>query len=959
MIHNEHNVGYTKNVNQGLGIDVHSDVVLLNSDTVVGPRWLGDLRAVAYSGEKVAAVSAISDNAGAMSIPEKGVFNDWGDPSDWDRVAREFLHSPLPFWGRIPTAHGFCMYLRREAIEEVGLFDEVSFPRGYGEENDWSMRAIHAGWECRLATRVMVHHAQGASFGEGRAELIASARATVNELHPGYSESVRSWMNSSMMSDLRDRAAELLDQSRQRLAKPRVMYVLHFAGGGTPETNRDLMTQLAARQDSYVLLAKESEVALYQFDSSGMRRLLTWAPDPIFAIQDAWRSDYAEFVFRVIWQYGIELVHIRHLINQPLTTLPIVCKRLGVPVILSTHDFYYICPTVNLLDGDLQYCGGVCTPGSTRCFLPNAFVAGAVNLKHQWINVWRERASEVLDIAAKVVVTTDSAEGVYARNYPSYTSKVVKIEHGRDIASPGGTARRPAESRGDGPIRVVCPANWAPHKGVGLVNALIAETHPLVEWHILGGRSDLIDDRAVQHGPYKREMFGELVRAIDPDYVGLFSIWPETYSHTLTEAWSLGVPVLATDLGAIADRIRMHGGGRYFDHAKPDELVRFLIEEARKPLRRSPLDRPVPKPSFRRSAKTMAEGYRLMYEAVHIPHRAPVVGYVPSAGRGARYVRLSSRMARVDAGTCQFKEIVPADYVSGSENSELDCILVQRDALDPALTDAFLDRVQKSNTRLVFELDDDLLPSEADSRELRDQAVRHPLLKIARVADAVVVSTEALAARLGRYGIAASVVPNLVDHHAWRASTGTPAAQPTGQATRLVYWGTRSHLPDLEMFRDSLEWARRSAPETKIELDVVGVADADGTWFNRLIVPEEFHRYELFARWMAQMKVERGWNGAIAPLESSVFNRSKSDIKVLESLALGIPIVASNVGPYAAWSGKYDDVVQVVDNNEADWARAILRIGSPAIQRVDEALDGRLVTDESETRRWLSLVLGQ
>ena len=44
----------------------------------------------------------------------------------------------------IPTAHGFCMYIKREAIDDLGLFDEETFGKGYGEENDFSYRCLQA-----------------------------------------------------------------------------------------------------------------------------------------------------------------------------------------------------------------------------------------------------------------------------------------------------------------------------------------------------------------------------------------------------------------------------------------------------------------------------------------------------------------------------------------------------------------------------------------------------------------------------------------------------------------------------------------------------------------------------------------------------------------------------------------------------------------------------------------------
>ena len=41
----------------------------------------------------------------------------------------------------IPTAVGFCMYIRRECLKEVGEFRAEVFGKGYGEENDFCLRA--------------------------------------------------------------------------------------------------------------------------------------------------------------------------------------------------------------------------------------------------------------------------------------------------------------------------------------------------------------------------------------------------------------------------------------------------------------------------------------------------------------------------------------------------------------------------------------------------------------------------------------------------------------------------------------------------------------------------------------------------------------------------------------------------------------------------------------------------
>jgi GT2 family glycosyltransferase len=84
----------------------------------------------------------------------------------------------------LPTAVGFCMYIRRACLDAVGLFDAERFGRGYGEENDFSRRATRAGWRNVLCADVFVFHAGGVSFRtsaniDGRfAEAAACTRST-------------------------------------------------------------------------------------------------------------------------------------------------------------------------------------------------------------------------------------------------------------------------------------------------------------------------------------------------------------------------------------------------------------------------------------------------------------------------------------------------------------------------------------------------------------------------------------------------------------------------------------------------------------------------------------------------------------------------------------------------------------------------------------------------------------
>jgi GT2 family glycosyltransferase len=188
---NPRNLGYTRSCNLGIELAGRADVVLLNSDTEVGPRWLERLRAIAYADPTIGTVTAVSDNAGAFSVPD--LERPCPIPAVWSLVQaqRALLHGAYGCLPQLPTGNGFCMYVKRELFDRVGVLDGEAFPQGYGEENDLCQRAEQAGYRHVIAGDVLVRHARSASFGDARrATLGAQGMARLRERYPNYEAKV-------------------------------------------------------------------------------------------------------------------------------------------------------------------------------------------------------------------------------------------------------------------------------------------------------------------------------------------------------------------------------------------------------------------------------------------------------------------------------------------------------------------------------------------------------------------------------------------------------------------------------------------------------------------------------------------------------------------------------------------------------------------------------------------------
>jgi GT2 family glycosyltransferase len=181
------NLGFIRNVNRGMALSPERDVVWLNADTRVHGNWLDRLRAVAYSDKDIASVCPLTNNGELMSFPESRISQpmpDAAQQAELDDLAR-ITASPAV---EIETGCGFCLYIKRSALDSVGYLDEVHLLRGYGEETDWCLRARARGWRHMGATHVFVAHQGGISFGDEKALRVAHNNAILTRRYPDASD---------------------------------------------------------------------------------------------------------------------------------------------------------------------------------------------------------------------------------------------------------------------------------------------------------------------------------------------------------------------------------------------------------------------------------------------------------------------------------------------------------------------------------------------------------------------------------------------------------------------------------------------------------------------------------------------------------------------------------------------------------------------------------------------------
>ena len=573
------NLGFAANVNFGMRL-AEGDVVLLNSDTVVSTGWLDRMVACAYSRTDVATVTAVSNAAGAFSAPENNRVNRLPDGMSVNAMAEEAARVAAPLPVVAPTGNGFCLYVRRDALVRLGLFDADAFPH-VAEENDFGQRAILAGMVNLVDSSCYIYHARSASFGsdEAKSRKLVGARARIDRRYPDYKRQVAVFLRTPELGAFRSRLRSALNRrSSPRVhERPRILSVVHNGGGGMVHTNKDLMKALLASFDTYELRCGLNDWQLARMDDD--RTIAEWQ------FGTSWSSVGAPDVPRrmalrsVVKVLEFDLVHVRTLIAtgpEILTNL----ARTGVPVVVSFHDFATVCPTIQLVDENLRFCGGHCTPSRGECRVALNWFSDVRNLKHQGVYRWRERMAANLPLADAFVTSSDNTREVLIEHFPVLGKRRFDvIEHGRDRADHKDAAVPPGS-----PLKVVAFGALSIPKGIRLMEAMFeaaARSKRDLEFHLLGelpGYHKVDFPCVLYHGPYERGALPRHLQEISPSYALICPIWPETYCHTLTEAWLSGLPVLASDIGVVAERVKRHGGGRLVEPHRPELWLEALDE---------------------------------------------------------------------------------------------------------------------------------------------------------------------------------------------------------------------------------------------------------------------------------------------------------------------------------------------------------------------------------------------
>lgn len=488
-------------------------------------------------------------------------------------------------------------------------------------------------------------------------------------------------------------------QERNNQKKKNILYVLHgdFCEdasnnrGGTQLHVKNLVEQLKDVYHIYVLARDEEFIRFTDYSENGKKvyKFFVGELEEQPVMED---ENIRQVMEHILKAFPVDLVHIHHTIDLSFDVFWEV-KKQGIPLFVTIHDYYYICPTIKLLDKEMNFCGQARETETCNECLKQQF-----SFEEGYLQKWQKTAREVLAYSQQLFFPSNSAKEVMEQYYPELKDKMQVIYHGLSeivnsdklknsmnfqnaivtdkvewnldetfgmgwallrgvssmmvrtyievVDSKGKSyvflpekhlrldvkaehcgnsnynmcgflingfsgmfeegdltfrayleyqgqyytnniayTRKNVVQRVDNVLKVAFLGGMVPAKGSRLIGEIIKSNTDKnqIMWYIIGTIGDksldaIEQENLVKVGTYSQEMVQGLLQGYGIDLVCLLPVWAETFSYTLSEAAISEIPVLATDIGAISERIKAEDIGFLVDvHSKPEEIMKEIL----------------------------------------------------------------------------------------------------------------------------------------------------------------------------------------------------------------------------------------------------------------------------------------------------------------------------------------------------------------------------------------------
>lgn len=572
IIRNNKNLGFIGTANKGFEKS-RNNVVILNTDTEVPLGWLQRLMKPIIENTDIATVTPFSNCATICSFPEFCKDNILPQGISLEEMDKLFSLYGSTSIIDIPTGIGFCMAISRKCLAKIGGFD-TAYGKGYGEENDFCRRAAAAGYRNVMVTNLFVYHKHGASFGEiitkTKQERIDENLRILIGRYPDYQDVIDEYIALDPVQDIR-KLMELIIERNIHKEQMAELAINHSLGGGaTAYIKRRIQEN---QEKIYFVIELLQDGKTLQMKAYNLRRK--------FELYFDYSKADKSFLQRICKALIINHIFINQLVDYPINKIIQMILYTKIKYDFFVHDFYCVCPRYNLLNANNKYCRN-----EKSAYICNKCLQS--NILCNAIEKWRAEFFLLLAKAESVITPSNNTTEIIKGYYPTLNIKT--WEH----SVPDHVRMTYNENfRNNKVLHVSVLGAIGEAKGARLIEELVSliRKHKASIKITVIGYTDRFPDKYTSKdgvftvtGPYNNAKVSELLAAYKSNIVLIPSIWPETYSYTVSEAIFSGYKVLAFNIGAPAERIKNTGMGWLIDEISSKALYES-IEDIRRNMR--------------------------------------------------------------------------------------------------------------------------------------------------------------------------------------------------------------------------------------------------------------------------------------------------------------------------------------------------------------------------------------
>lgn len=547
---NKTNLGFVKTVNYAITHLSHNlDVILLNSDAFVFPGWFEKMIRYADQDESIATITPMSNNATICSYPFTNYDNNKEleiTPAQLNNLASEINKN---LYVETPTGVGFCFYMRRTVIDKIGLLDDVHFKVGYGEENDFCMRAIHAGFKNIIIGDVFVFHVGSVSFSATKEENMKRGANALKLKHPNYNYLVHNFINADPPSVLRTN----LDLARLKFIiknQKCIVFISHNWGGGI-NTYLEQIINKYTNESIFCIVLTVHDRELYSISLKKFERLDF---NNLKNLSLRGNLDFLNLFFKTI---DPDLVHINSFAgldwyyHQKLLTY-FSSSNLKYKFVI--HDYACMSNDYTLLSPEYIY---EKEPSLEKRNIWNNFKTPISNLNMTDVFERQAAYADFFHNCSIIEAPSKRARDIILTDFPDLNINVIPHDTLVKNILP---ARRSKEI---GKIKIATIGAIGLAKGSQLLSALAldSQTRDLNLTYFVVGyvnaalKQDMKKNGISISGKFQNENECiNILREISPDIVLLPSICEETFCYTLSIVLALKIPTIVFDIGAQSER---------------------------------------------------------------------------------------------------------------------------------------------------------------------------------------------------------------------------------------------------------------------------------------------------------------------------------------------------------------------------------------------------------------------